>query len=152
SLMAGLTTPRMAAFRPGQSPPLVRMPTTRVRLWIMAVSRRLGRFLFIMAVIGPDGMVISRKPRCALEEDYGDFYDKAFPRTLGPTWHHSQPGRPRRIHGPAGRSRGAGDGLYWRVRHVGQLAGPAGRRILDVDRNGRRGAPHDTAAVDSRRG
>ena len=26
SLMAGLATPRMAALRPGQSPPLVRMP------------------------------------------------------------------------------------------------------------------------------
>jgi hypothetical protein len=30
--MAGLATPRMAALRPGQSPPLVRMPMQRARL------------------------------------------------------------------------------------------------------------------------
>src|SRR5262249_52262287 len=63
SLIAGLTTPRMAAFRPGQSPPLVRIPTTRVRLWIMTPPPPLGWFLFIMAASCEDGMLISSKPR-----------------------------------------------------------------------------------------
>jgi hypothetical protein len=31
-LKAGLTTPRIAAFKPGQSPPLVKMPMHRARL------------------------------------------------------------------------------------------------------------------------
>src|SRR5260370_36148141 len=44
--MAGLATPRMAALRPGQSPPLVRMPMQRARLedGIGTYSRKTTRY------------------------------------------------------------------------------------------------------------